>query len=836
MAERLSRRDALKQIGTASAGVVLAGGIIRGQTADIMVAGRPVEIAIASLSPSTVRISVLPLDGPGAGAVAGGPGAGGPGAGGRVGGVPVDGALVDENPGKSLGRHRTPGGFPSVKAGNVVVRFTNDPPTIHVETSSGQPVQKLTLDAKAAGMSFLLGSGPLLGLGQGGPGFDRKGQTDIMRNGQGGYRLRTHGARCPIQWLVGTDGWGMFIHHPLGSFDFTGAEGKFTPGVAGRPSAPSAQTFNDPPAAPVAATSLPLDVFIVASKDPAVIMGEYARITGHPELPALWTLGYMQSHRTLNGPEEINWVAKTFREKQLPCDALIYLGTEFTPSGWNTRNGEFGWKPENFPDPKGFIDAMHAQHLRVVLHIVIEGRRMSGSVKDPCDAAHQVPSGRTPDDKWPEDRPVQCYWPYHKPLYDLGIDGWWPDQGDGLDAPSRLARNRMYWEGSQLWRPNERSFALHRNGYAGMARFGSFLWSGDVFSTWETLKNHIPIAVNTGLSGIPYWGTDIGGFVPTAEYTGEMFVRWFQFGAFCPSFRSHGRTWHLHLPWGWNTGELGPNEVRPATPPPAAAGAGAAGGTGANAGAGGAGNRPAQPQSPDQLLVAANPDPSELHNAQVEPIVKQYLELRYRMLPYVYTAARDCHETGLPMMRALWLHYADDPAAVARGDQFLWGRDVLVAPVVEKGATSRKLYLPRGTWIDFWTEKKEAGGRELDRAVDLATTPLYVRAGAVMPMGPVKQYTDEAVDAPLTLVVYPGADGTSSVYEDDGKTFAHRKGDFMRVEMVWKDASRTLTVRLAKGSKLRGAAKRPIDVRLAGTEPSATKKIVFEGKPIDVKL
>ena len=144
----------------------------------------------------------------------------------------------------------------------------------------------------------------------------------------------------PIQWLVSTDGWGLFIHQPLGAFDLTGADGELTP----------------------ADDALPLDVFVTASRDPKTIMREYARITGFAELPPLWTFGYMQSHRTLAGPDEIDWVARTFREKKLPCDALIYLGTEFTPSGWNTRNGEFGWKPENFPDPKRFIDAGACAH------------------------------------------------------------------------------------------------------------------------------------------------------------------------------------------------------------------------------------------------------------------------------------------------------------------------------------------------------------------------------------------------------------------------------------------------------------------------------------------
>jgi len=588
--------------------------------------------------------------------------------------------------------------------------------------------------------------------------------------------LRTHGGRVPIQWLVSTDGWGLYIHHPLGAFDLTGTDGTLTP----------------------TDRALPLDVFVTASPDPKMLMREYARITGFAALPPLWAFGYMQSHRTLAGPDEVRWVARTFREKQLPCDALIYLGTEFTPSGWNARNGEFAWKPENFPDPKRMIDDLHAEHYKVVLHVVIEGRRMSGAVSDPCTQDKAVPSGRTSDDRWPEDRAVPCYWPYHKPLFDLGIDGFWPDQGDGLDAPSRLARIRMYFEGPQQYRVNQRPFALHRNGYVGMQRYGAFLWSGDVYSTWETLKTHVPVAINTGLSGIPFWGTDIGGFVPTAEYTGELHVRWFQFGAFCPSFRAHGRNWHLRLPWGWNTGKLGPSEIRSYT--------------------GG----------------AADPDPSELNNPHVEPILKKYLELRYRMLPYTYTAARECVETGLPMMRALWLHHPDDPQAVARGDQFLWGRDILVSPVVEKGATSRRLYLPRGAWFDFWTEERTEGGREIDRRVDLETMPLHVRAGAILPFGPLKQYVGEPVENTLSVTVYPGTNGAFDLYEDDGRTFDYLKGEWMRLAMNWDDAARRFTIRLSPGSRLLPSAKRPLEVRVAGEKQS--HRVVFEGRPVEIRL
>jgi alpha-glucosidase/alpha-D-xyloside xylohydrolase len=252
------------------------------------------------------------------------------------------------------------------------------------------------------------------------------------------------------------------------------------------------------------------------------------------------------------------------------------------------------------------------------------------------------------------------------------------------------------------------------------------------------------------------------------------------------------------LPWGWNTGELGPNEIASYT--------------------GG----------------AANPDPSELHNADVEPICRKYLELRYRLMPYLYSVVREGHDTGLPIMRALWLHYPDDLVAIARGDEYLWGRDILVAPVTEKGANSRRSYLPRGAWHDFWSEEKIEGGRVIDRPVDLATMPLYVRAGAIIPMGPIKQYTSEKVDGPLTLTVYPGADGAFTLYEDDGSTFNYRKGEFTKIRLTWNDSRRLLMLRLAEGSRMLPPLSRRIEVRLA---PDRTARaVVFEGRPIQVQF
>jgi alpha-glucosidase (family GH31 glycosyl hydrolase) len=714
----------------------------------------PIELSISTVSPRTVRIGVLPIRD------------------GKSVVVDVDGALTRQEWSPPVAQIRSLSATRTVLCGELAASISPHPLTIRVERGNGEVVQELVIDESSGELAFRPGGGLLVGLGQGGPQFDRRGQNDSMISGQDGYKLGTHGARVPIQFLIGTAGWGMFVHAPLGAFDLSGEKGRL-------------RAFDE-------RAALPLDIFVIGAKQPAEILAEYAQITGFAEMPPLWSFGYQQSHRTLDSPEEIFAEARIFREKGLPCDAMVYLGTGFCPNGWNTNNGEFTWNARAFPAPAKALEQLHGDHFKVVLHVVVEGQRLSGTVSDACTAA-PLPSGRTPDGQWPPDRQVSCYWPFHKLVADLGVDGWWPDQGDGLDAPSRLARIRMYFEGQQLYRPNQRVYALHRNGYAGMQRYSAFLWSGDVLSRWETLKTHVPNAINTGLSGVPFWGTDIGGFIPTDEYTGELFVRWFQFAAFCPLFRSHGRDWKLHRPWGWNTGEIGYPEK-----------------------------------------ANYHPAPEELHNPAIEPICKKYLELRYRLLPYIYSAVRDTCESGLPMMRALWLHYPNDPAAVARGDEYLFGRDLLIAPVVEKGATSRTLYLPRGRWYDFWTGEEHQGGREIIRNVDLATVPVYVRAGAVLPMGPLKQYTTERVDGPITFIIYPGSDGIAFLYDDDGESFDFRRGQFMRMDMHWVNGTRTLEMRLAPGARMLRPEPLPVEIKLAGS--ATVRTTVFNGTAQSVKI
>jgi alpha-glucosidase/alpha-D-xyloside xylohydrolase len=736
-----NRRDVLKGLAAASTGLIIPtklGAAPEGEPAS----SPTLEVQATLVSAHTFRLSVFPVD-----------------KGGSIATIPSDGSLVRESWGAPLVKLRTESGK-AIAIGNVQLEISLNPFRATVTNKRGDLIQRFAWDESTGALSFQIGTAPLYGLGEGGPQFDRRGSIDPMRSGQGGYKLATHGGRVPIPWIISTSGWAIFFHQPFGTFDLSGSEGKFLPTTA--------------------AAALPLDLFLVASPDPATILAEYARITGHPEMPPLWSFGYQQSHRTLASREEVLAEAKTFREKKLPCDTLIYLGTGFCPSGWNTENGSFVWNSRVFPDPKAVLDDLHKEHFRAAVHVVILSDKLHGTVHDPCDLSRY------------DEEKASCHWDAHRKDFAMGVDGWWPDEGDPLDIASRLVRNRMYWEGPQIDRPNERPYALHRNGYAGMQRYGSFLWSGDVYSTWETLKTHIPLAVNTGLSGIPYWGTDIGGFVPTPEFTAELYVRWFQFGAFCPLFRSHGRAWKLRLPWGWNTGDPGPREI-------------------------------------NNYNGAALPDSSQLHDERVEPICRKYLELRYRMLPYLYSAVRECATTGMPIMRALWLHFPDDPKAVECGDEYLWGKSVLVAPVVAKGATTRDVYLPRGGWYDFWTGERLDGGREISRPVDLETTPLYVREGSIVPLGPVKQYTDEKVDEPFSISIYPGADASFLLYEDDGRSFNYRKGEWMGVQMTWNDARKTLRLELAPGSRMLPPRARAITVQLA----EMTKSITFEGKPVE---
>jgi alpha-glucosidase/alpha-D-xyloside xylohydrolase len=258
---------------------------------------------------------------------------------------------------------------------------------------------------------------------------------------------------------------------------------------------------------------------------------------------------------------------------------------------------------------------------------------------------------------------------------------------------------------------------------------------------------------------------------------------------------------------------------------------------------------------PDSEVVKRNVLLSEMNNPAVEPIVKKYDELHYQLLPYTYTLAWEARQTGLPLIRALWLHYPDDPIARGIGREYLWGRDMLIAPVFKKGATTWDIYLPKGLWYDWWNGTSAtgsapgisaaasasgsaapiAGGTTIHRAVDLSTMPIYVRAGAIIPFDPIRQYTAEPVSEPTTLRIYPGADGDFTLYEDDGISQDYLQGKASWIHMTWKDKTHTLT--LSPGAPegfTSEAVHRTFKVRLmTGGETRAVK---YDGEALNVKL
>ena len=707
-----SRRAFLESIG-AGAGLLLFDGSI----AHAALTGAPgrINLSLIGLTDNLLQISLSPV---------------------------LDPIQPDE-----LGVTARPSGPPLLAAGPVQARsiawgkyrieILENPSRVRV-TQGTRLRQEIRFDLNNINPRFSLGGAPIYGLGGGSPVYDQRGATDLMRNGQQPETLYAYGARLPIPWVISPLGWGIYVGQPTGDFVFSQTEGMFRA---------------------VEATSI-RNIYLALGDTPADVLREYAALTGLPHLPPLWSLGYQQSHRTLASEDEILGVAKSFREKKLPCDALIYLGTGFCPSGWNTGHGSFTFNEKVFPDPAATIGKLHAENFKVIVHTV-PAADFAGGVRD-----GNAPAPAT----------IASYWQKHLPLAEAGVDGFWPDEGDRLSSYTRVQRNRMYWEDARRSFPDKRPFALHRNGYAGIQRYG-WIWSGDVNADWKALQAQPRVGAVAGLSGMPWWGTDTGGFWATPELSPELYVRWFQFSAFCPLFRSHGRTWKLRLPWGWNLGT-------------------------------------AEPKEDSGPWVAAWPRAEDMRRTDVEEICRKYLNLRYQLLPWLYSEVAQTHRTGLPLMRALWLMHPQDARALTVEDCYYWGGAFLVAPVTENGARQKTHYLPPGIWWDYWNNARLEGGRDITRDADLATLPLYVKAGAIVPLGPVKQTTGALLDQPVTLTVYPGADGRFTWYEDDGASFRHESGEFMRVECAWNDAARTLT--LTRDAAGRLGRDRKFSVQLKG--------------------
>jgi alpha-glucosidase/alpha-D-xyloside xylohydrolase len=710
-------------------------------------------------------------------------------------------------------RLRTIEGPVQAGIGALDVEVTPSPLAVLVKGTTGREIQKLVFDERTGNVSFNVGDAPVLGMGEGGTQlgrgngpmgvqFDRRGKLDVMRPGWGSGTL---GSRNPVAVLVGTDGWGLFVASPWVQVDLRDpARGVFIPtnnvrptaGVdnpappGGRGGAATAATQVAPTPLPVPAESQGFDVFVFDAREPANMMKDLRDLTGAPAMPPKWALGYMQSHRELRDanrtPEQLILnVVDTFRQKQIPVDSVVYLGTGFTPTGWNKPQPSFEFNPKVFSsDPKEVLKKLHDNHVKVVMHMRdLSAREMPNIVGN-------IPPG--PGETMDQNH-ILPYWKRHEPLMAAGVDAFWPDEGDRFSIYERMTRVKMYYQGHLMTTPNVRPWTLNRNGVIGMARWGAWLWSGDTQSRWNTLRDQIWIGLNTGLSITPYWGSDTGGFYTTRELTGELYARWFQFSAFCGSFRSHGRIWRLRLPWGWGLSDMG-------------------------------------------FLEGQNDPPAqqEMNNPAIEPVAKKYAELRYQLLSYTYTLAREAYDTGMPLMRALWLHYPDDQQARGQSQEYLWGRDMLIAPIYEKGATSRDVYVPAGTWYDWWDNSRHNGGTTVTRKVDLATMPIYLRAGSIIPFDPVRQYMAQPVTEPTTLRIYSGANGEFTMYEDDGISQGYLQNKGTWTKLSWDDGAKKLTITAAPPAGVTNESIAPREFKVELLPAGTVKTVTYNGRQAEV--
>jgi alpha-glucosidase (family GH31 glycosyl hydrolase) len=524
-----------------------------------------------------------------------------------------------------------------------------------------------------------------------------------------------------------------------------------------------------------------LDCYFLYGPEAKTILAEYAALTGYAPLPPKWALGYIQSTRHFESAEEIVDLATCLREKRFPCDAMVFLSTYGSDMGINNGVGTLDFHPELWADSAGLLRQLKERNFHVVWHeypvlgpksSLFESAQQRGYlVKNSSPRNGTMFGDGQQFVDFTNSDAAEWWWQMHQPLLDAGIDGWWLDGGEGPPSDAVLQggpgtavhnafdlnRQRAFRAGELASRPDTRPWLLCRSGYAGMQHLGSATWSGDIGNTFDVLESQLAVGLSTAMSGIAYWGTDIGGFFHTVPESAELFVRWFQFAAFCPVFRSHGRGpglrgWREHLPWA--------------------------------------------------------------HGAEVEAICRVFSELRYKLFPYTYSLAWEAHTRGLPLMRPLVLEFPDDPNTVEMSSQYLWGPSILVAPVTRGGARHWPIYLPQGTWYDFWTGARLGGGWvEVDAPLD--RMPLFIRGGAIIPSTSVHQHVGEADDR-LILDVYPEGESAFVLYEDDGQTRAYENDAFTLTSISCSASPDRVWVRLrATGQGRAGKpATRPMTFRI----------------------
>ena len=469
-----------------------------------------------------------------------------------------------------------------------------------------------------------------------------------------------------------------------------------------------------------------MDLFIFTGDDFESLLTAYVDLTGHAPMPPKWALGFIQCKNRYRSQDELLYLANQFRSRQIPLDVLVIDWL------WFKEFGDLQWRSDTFPDPKAAFTRLEKMGVRIMQaqHPFIETNSVKFAEFSEKGFMNQSPEGTRPSYDHSNPAARAAWWQEIKRLYDDGVRAYWTDMGElEVHAPGTRhhlgPRERVHNIYSSLWTrglyENQRRdfgtrvFSLPRTAYAGIQRNGAAMWSNDISSTWEVFKDQVVIGQGVCLSGQQYWCTDIGGFFMDNTFSPELYIRWFEWGVFCPIFRTHG-TRPNNEPW-----TFGP---------------------------------------------------------EAEQILPGFIRLRSRLMPYIYSLAHQVTASGAPIMRAMVVDFPDDPVAIAQEFQFMFGPALLVAPVVEAGARQRKVYLPEGDWYDFWTDQKFNGKQWLDVPAPLGRIPLFVRAGSLVPMGPIMQYADEKPLNNVEVHVYPGPQTCFDLYEDDGATYAYEDGAF----------------------------------------------------------
>ena len=523
-----------------------------------------------------------------------------------------------------------------------------------------------------------------------------------------------------------------------------------------------------------------------------------------------WAYGFWQCKNRYRSQEEILGIARKYRELHIPADNIVQDWF------WWNRKGEHIFN-KNYPDPKGMVDQLHKDNFHLMISVwpffepgsaVYDEMDKRGWFVDKFKFAkppYHTDAMAVYDATDPEAR--KYYWQLmDKALFNIGIDAWWLDttepetegqeenillhhklaigSGDRYVNIYPLMTTGAVYDGQRSASDKKRVFILSRSAFAGDQRYGVTAWSGDINSDFLTFARQIPAGLNFALSGLPYWTTDIGGFVsgdPDDPGYRELFVRWFQFGTFNPILRVHG------------TRKTDQNE-----------------------------------------LWSYGPD--------AQKILTSFDRLRYRMLPYIYSLAWKTTSESYTTMRPLVMDFRTDVRAQNIGDQFMFGPAFLVNPVTEPAATTRALYLPQSKWYDFWTGSLITGNRTIEADAPLERLPLYIRAGSILPLGPDEEWSTEKPADPIELRIYQGADGDFTLYEDENDTYNYEKGAYATIPLHWDEAHQTLVIGDRKGQFPGMMESRTFRVVFVGQghgsgidpEPQPDKIVTYSGKQVTV--